>query len=229
MSLRHLLLASLCLAVLGAPSAADEPEQARLTIGADVYNVPIGKAFAVRIGGERVTLRIDPLAERSFEAAGVSFSYPNGLDPSEPAGGDGVKVWTLQGRSAAVMLQQYAPGLDLKSLRDVLVENIVEREKAGANKPQTVKLTGAERAYEGVQLRYGTPAKGAAPATETVQNVFTFANPAGVFALVVQDTHPQGEKESEEYSETLKLLGESLKTGQEPPPAKAPAAGGQGR
>ena len=76
-----------------------------------------------------------------------------------------------------------------------------------------------------MQLNYTTPAKDKAPATVTVQNLFTFASDEGVFALMVQDVRPQGEGESAEYTDTLRLLGESLKTGDEPQPAsdEAPA------
>ncbi|TWT99537.1 hypothetical protein Pla108_04800 [Botrimarina colliarenosi] len=224
MSLRRIPTARclLALALVATAARSAEPQQARLTIDEAVYNVPLGKAFAVRIGGERVTLRIDPQSDNAFEAAGVAFRYPSSLKASDTAGGDDVQVWTLQGLSAAVMLQKYAAGLDAKSLRDVLVENLIEREGV-SDKQQRVKLTGAERGYEGAQLRYQKPAQGKAPATETVQNVFTFANAEGIFALMVQDVHAPGEEESDEYAETLRLLGESLVTGEEPAPPEAPA------
>lgn len=203
--------------LLSATSAlAAEPPQARLTIGDNVYNVPMGKAFAVRIGEERVTLRIDLVDDKAFDAAGVSFRYPSALEAGESPGDAGVRVWTLQGRMAAVMLQQYGDDLDAKSLRDVLAENLVATAGEGAEKPKTVRLTTPGRAYDGVQLNYTTPAKDKAPATVTVQNLFTFASDEGVFALMVQDVRPQGEGESAEYTETLRLLGESLTTGDEP-------------
>jgi hypothetical protein len=117
---------------------------------------------------------------------------------------------------AAVMLQQYGDDLDAKSLRDVLVENLLTTAGKDAEKPKTVRLTTPGRTYDGVQLNYTTPAKDKTPATVTVQNLFTFASNEGVFALIVQDIRPQDEGESAEYTETLKLLGESLTTGDEP-------------
>ena len=194
-------------------SLAAEPPQARLTLGEKVYNVPVGKAFAVRIGEERVTLRIDLVNEKAFSEAGVSFQYPATLEAGEPLGDASVRVWTLQGPKAAVMLQQYGDDLDAKSLREVLAENLVGAAGAGAEKPKTVRLTMPGGRLDGVQLNYTTPAKEKSPATVTVQNLFTFASAEGVFALVVQDVRPEGEAESAEYQETLKLLGESLKTG----------------
>jgi hypothetical protein len=210
---RIALLATLLSAT---PALAAEPPQARLTIGENVYNVPMGKAFAVRIGEERVTLRIDLVNEKTFDAAGVSFRYPSALEAGESPSDEGVRVWTLQGKMAAVMLQQYGDDLDAKSLREVLVENLAATGGQEAEKPKTVRLTTPGRAYDGVQLNYTTPAKDKAPATVTVQNLFTFASDEGVFALMVQDVRPQGEGESAEYTETLRLLGESLKTGDEP-------------
>lgn len=212
---------ALLVTLLSATTAlAADPPQARLTIGENVYNVPMGKAFAVRIGEERVTLRIDLVNEKAFDAAGVSFRYPSALEAGESPGDAGVRVWTLQGRMAAVMLQQYGDDLDAKSLREVLVENLLGSVGANsgdaAEKPKTVRLTTPGRAYDGVQLNYTTPAKGKSPATVTVQNLFTFASDEGVFALMVQDVRPEGEGESAEYTETLRLLGESLKTGDEP-------------
>ncbi|MEO0530101.1 MAG: hypothetical protein AAF266_05925 [Planctomycetota bacterium] len=206
--------AVLALAVVTSQAPAQTPKQARLTINEDVYNVPLGKAFAVRIGGQRVTLRIDPQTDMAFDAAGVSFRYPAELEATEADGGEGVTIWTLQGLSAAVMLQQYNDELDATSLREVLVTNLLESEPGA--KQQAVKLTGAERAYQGVQVRSKAAATDTSPATESVQNVFTFANRQGVFALLVQDVRAPGAKDSKEYSDTLRLLGESLKTGPEP-------------
>ncbi|QDV75076.1 hypothetical protein [Botrimarina mediterranea] len=204
-------------ALLTATTAlAAEPQQARLTIGEKVYNVPVGKAFAVRVAGERVTLRIEMLDEKAFDAAGVSFRYPMSLEAGESSGDAGVRVWTLQGRTTAVMLQQYGDDLDAKSLRDVLAENLVASAGKDSEKPKTVRLTTPGRAYDGLQFNYTTPARGKSPATVTVQNLFTFASTEGVFALMVQDVRPEGEGESAEYTETLRLLGDSLKTGDEP-------------
>lgn len=210
------LLATLFALATASPLLAQEslPEQARLTIDGEAYNVPLRKAFAVRIGGERVTLRIDPLDDLAFDEAGVSFRYPTGLTNEVNNDDPAVTIWTLQGRSVAVMLQRYEGGLDPKSLLGVLVDNIAGRDGVGEDARQSVKLRGAERAYPGVQLR-ATGGEGAA-ARETVQNVFTFANAEGVFALIVQDARAPGAKDSREYADTLRLLGESLKTGPEP-------------
>lgn len=198
-------------------------EQARLTINEDVYNVPFGKPFAVRIGGKKMTLRIDPQTDLEFIEAGVSFRYPKALEAIADAGGEGVTVWTLQGRNVALMLQQYEEGLDAKSLLEVLVGNLVERDGEENVKRQDVKLTGPQGAYQGVQLKISLPAKGKQPATESVQNVFTFANKQGVFALLLQDVRVPGAEDSGEYNDTLRLLGESLKTGSAPKPPAAPA------
>lgn len=198
-------------------TAAFAQEQARLTINEDAYNVPIGKPFAVRIDGKRMTLRIDRQTDRVFDQSDVSFNYPTDFEPlQDEAGSEGVTIWTLQGRNAAVMLQRYEDGLDPKSLLEVLVGNLLEREGNATAKQQAVKLTGPDRAYQGVQVRSSTQAAAGQPATKSVQNFFTFANENGVFALLIQDVSAPGAKESKEYTEALRLLGESLKTGKEP-------------
>ena len=195
--------------------AAETPKQARLTIDGEAYNVPLAKPFAVRIGGERVTLQIDPLDDLEFDEAGVAFRYPTELIREANNDDDSVTIWTLQGQNAAVMLQRYDGGLDPKSLLGVLVDNIAQRDGVPEDKRQAVKLRGAERAYPGTQLR-SSSGEGEAR-RDLVQNVFTFANDAGVFALIIQDARPAGAKDSSEYAETLRLLGDSLKTGPEPP------------
>lgn len=202
----------------GEPAHAETPTTARLTLNRDSYNVPIGKPFAIRLGGEKLTLRIDLQDDQAFSEAGVAFRYPAGFEATADEQGGGVTIWTLQGQSAAIMLQRYSGELDAKSLLQVLVDNLIEQSGA---KQQAVKLTGAKRAYQGVQLRSASPAAEGAPATDSVQNVFTFANAEGVFALVVQDVRPPGAKDSQEYGEALRLLGESLTTGK--PPAVDPA------
>ncbi len=215
------VLATLLCSLPIGPAAAQPPQQARLSIGSEVYNVPLGKAFAVRIDGKKHTLKIEPQTDRLFSEAGVSFSYPMSLEPTKPQGGEGIAIWSLQGPATAIMLQKYDDDLDPKSLREVLVENLA----ATTESKQAVKLTGAERAYQGVQLKTKTPAAGNVPATEGVQNIFTFANAQGVFALLVQEVHAVGAEDSTDYTESLRLLGETLKTGKAPAPKKAPAAG----
>lgn len=203
--------------LLGSVAAAQTPERnARLTIDGEAYNVPLGKAFALRIDGRRVNVRIDLQTALEFEAAGVAFRYPTALDPGQPDAGEGVRIWTFQGEKAAIMVQKYDNELAPEGLRDVLVENLVG--DSGA-KPQAVKLTGADRAYTGVQVRTKSAGRAGAPPTESVQNLFTFANTEGVFALIVQDVRPTNEGDSAEYSEALRLLSESLTTGQ-PAPAE---------
>ncbi len=202
------------------PSFAGAIEQARLTIGEQTYNVPVGKPFAVKIDGERVTMQIDPEVDRSFSEAGVSFRYPASFVAEENTEDPAVTIWTIQGTSAALMLQKYEEGLDPKSLIEVLVSNISDQYKPKKVEQKTAKLRGVEASYEGVQLKTTNKDK-----IEIVQNVFAFANEQGVFALMVQDTHAAGEGDSEQYTETLRLLGESLKTGKAPkPPAKKPPA-----
>ncbi|QDT69344.1 hypothetical protein MalM25_22810 [Planctomycetes bacterium MalM25] len=211
----------LALFVAGVAAAEDKPAMARLTLNSESYNVPLGKPFAIRLGGEKLTLRIDLQDEQTFSEAGVTFRYPTGFEASDAAPSGGVTIWTLQGQSAAIMLQRYDGELDAKSLRQVLVDNLVEQ---SGGEQQAVKLTGAKRAYQGVQLRSSSPGEAGSPATQSVQNVFTFANAEGVFALVVQDVRPPGEKDSKEYGEALRLLGESLATGKPPAPKPAPEA-----
>ncbi|MEQ8846654.1 hypothetical protein [Botrimarina sp.] len=222
MPARRFVLLVAAAVLVASPGVCQPPSEARLTIDGEAYNVPLGEEFAVRIAGERVTLRIDPQNDRLFDEAGVAFRYPSTFEAGQTDGGQDVRVWTLQGQSAAIMLQQYGADLDPDGLRDVMVENIAGQ---GADKPtpQKVKLTGAERAYMGAQVKTESGGKDGAPATETVQNVFTFANENGVFALMIQDVHAAGEGDSAEYSEALRLLGESLTTGR-PPAPRRPAA-----
>lgn len=208
---------------------ADEAKKARLTIDGSAYNVPLGEPFAVRIGGNRVTMQIDPQSEQSFSEAGIAFSYPDDFDATDSDAGEGIQVWTFQGPSAAVMLQRYDDGIDVDSLREVLVDNLVERDGVEPQQRQNVKLTGPERAYQGVQVRTSRPAKQGSPATDSVQNIFTFANESGVFALMIQDVHPPGAEDSAEYTEALRLLGETLQTGPAPRPSNRKAPAGANR
>jgi hypothetical protein len=198
---------------------------ARMTIGGEAYNVPMGQPFAVRIKGERVTIKIEPDEHLLFSAEGIEFLYPQGFRTSESSDDPSVAIWTLEGESAAVMVQRYDSSLDPKSLLGVLVTNIVDqyaKDAPAAPKKQTVKLRGLEQSYEGQQVRAQVAEGVAGQPAEVVQNVFTFANAGGVFALMVQDTRPEGAKDSDEYTAALRLLGESLKTGPAPKPATAP-------
>ncbi|MGL4511522.1 MAG: hypothetical protein ACRCT8_00405 [Lacipirellulaceae bacterium] len=234
MPLRPLMV---CLiATLATPALADEPARmARMTIDGEAYNVPLGKPFAVRVKGERVTITVEPDEHRLFAQGAIELLYPQGFRPSEASDSPSIEVWTFEGQSAAIMLQRYDDGLDPKSLLGVLVTNIVEQhDKSGAGKPtqQGVKLRGIERSYEGRQVRASVADDASGKPAEIVQNVFTFANSGGVYALMIQDTRAAGGKDSAEYTTALRLLGESLKTGPapaDPATAKSPAPAGPQR
>lgn len=197
-----LLLGGVNAAALG----ADEPDHARMTIGEESYRVPLGEPFAVMLAGERVTIRIDPENSRLFSESGVAFRYPKGFAMEVNAAAPDVTVWTLQGRSATIVVQRYAAGLEPDSLRDALVDNLVERHGGDRARRQSVNLRGAEASFPGVQV-VSTGAGG----TEELQNVFAFASGDAVFALMVQDARPKGASDTAEYAEAIRLLGDSLK------------------
>lgn len=208
--------------LVGAQNA--QPDAYRLTIGDDVYNVPVGKPFAVMIGGQRVTMRIDGRTASELSVDGVRFQYPMSLAAEPPADEGGVTIWALQGSSVALMLQRYDGELDPKSLLKVLTDNIAEQYQDADLEREPVQLRGAERVYPGEQLRVTTVAAnaegGEGARVDLVQNVFAFASGPRVFALVVQDTRPAGDGDTEEYGKTLRLLGDTLKTA---PPARRSA------
>ncbi|TWT48379.1 hypothetical protein Pla111_01420 [Botrimarina hoheduenensis] len=206
----------------------------RLTIGAEVYNVPVGKPFAVQIGEQRVTMRIDPRSQTDFTIEGVSFSHPASLVAETPVDEGGVAIWAIQGPSSAIMLQRYDGELAPESLLKVLADNIAEQYGKQPIQRQAVQLRGADRTYPGQQLRVSTTAASGQGATagqgvaegtavDLVQNVFTFASGDRVYALIVQDTRPAGGGETPEYQETLRLLGETLKTAPSTPKPAASA------
>ncbi|MEO1496783.1 MAG: hypothetical protein AAFV43_06490 [Planctomycetota bacterium] len=210
MLFRRLVLC-LSLALVGSTAGADEAGDAcRLTIDGEVYNVPVGKAFAVMVGGKRVTMRLDRQTQAEFRIDGVEFAYPKSLQAAEPMDEGGVTIWSLEGPSAAVMLQRYDGEIAPESLLEVLSENIAQQYGSDAVERQSVQLRGAERSYTGQQLRVASNA--GSVESELVQNVFTFASGARVYALIVQDTRAADEGETDEYRETLRLLGDTLKS-----------------
>lgn len=211
------------LTLIPTAACAADARRARLTIGEEVYRVPVGESFAVMLGGERVTMRVEIDDTSEFAEAGVGFRYPAGF--ASRGGGDdpGVTVWTLEGEAAAVMLQRYEPTIEPASLADAIVGSIVERSGADRVSRKSVKLRGTDRAYDGVRLTIA-PAPGDGAPLETVQNVFAFANTEGVFALIVQDSRPAGGGPSDEYAEAVRLLGESFVGGEPPEPDPEPGA-----
>lgn len=205
--LSALISCVLCLS-LGSDAAATE--QMRLTVGKEVYEVPIGEPFAVAIGGKRITMKLEKQDSLEFSESGVSFAYPSLLKLEKSEEDNAVEIWTFQGQSAAIMLQRYETKITPDSLSEALLANILDQYTKKDVKRLKVKLRGKDRSIEGVQLQ--TFAKG----VTVLQNLFTFANEEGVFALMVQDARSEKGKESEEYQASLRLLGETLEVGEEP-------------
>lgn len=199
-------------AMLQAAPAAQPGEKVRLTIGKDAYQVVLGKPFAVAIDGKRITMRIDVQDSLKFSESGVSFTYPAKLNIEKNDKDEAVVIWTFQGQSAAIMLQRYASDITPESLAEALVANIFEQYDEKDLKQVKVKLKAKDRTLEGTQLRAKTDG------LLVMQNLFTFANEEGVFALMVQDARVADAEESSEYKDALRLLGESLVVGKEPEP-----------
>lgn len=200
-----LVVASLAERTHAAPGM---PEKCRLTIDGEVYDVPVGKAFAVMIGEKRVTMRLDPQTESKFGVGGVRFAYPASLVAAEPVEEGGVTIWSFEGESAALMLQRYDGELAPDSLLQVLADNIANQYEASDVERRAVQLRGAEQTYRGQQLQV----RPGATKVSLVQSVFTFVSNGEVYALIVQDTSKGDTDQSDEYRATLQLLGKTLTT-----------------
>lgn len=219
------LLAAVVLLGLAASATAegDDAERfARLTIEGVEYRAPIGEPFAVDFAGERVTLRIDLEEWQTFSDAGVSFRYPGDFVAERVNEADGVAVWTIQGKSAAVVLQRHDETIDPESLAEAIAATIVERYGERRVTRQAVKLRGVDRSYPGERLHIA--AGDDRLARDSEQNLFAFANESGVFALIVQDSRPAGSGATTEFETVVRLLGESFEAGPPPEPDPEPGA-----
>ncbi len=190
--------------------SANSAELMRLSVGDEVYEVPVGEPFAVAIDGKRVIMQLEKQDSLEFAESGVSFAYPALLKLEKSEEDKAVEIWTFQGQSAAIMLQRYETKITPDSLSEALLANILDQYKDQKVKKLKVKLRGRDRSIEGMQLQ--TDATG----ITVLQNLFTFANEEGVFALMVQDARAETSEASEEYQEALRLLGETLEVGEEP-------------
>ena len=225
--MRNATLILAAMIVAPACSAQQQAEaRARLTIGEELYRVPIGKPFAVMLGGERMTMRIEIDETKPFSEAGVRFEYPAGFRARRDDSDENVTVWTMEGRSAAIVLQRYRDTLDVESLGEAIAASIVERHGADRVEQEAINLRGEDRAYPGSRLLI-TASEGGGGSTETEQNLFVFENAEGVFTLVAQDSRPRGAGATDEFKNLVRLLGESFEGGEaperEPPPADDPA------
>ncbi len=192
-------------------STVSGAEKMRLVIGEDVYEVPVGEPFAVAINGERVRMQLDSQESLTLIASGIEFDYPSDLKLEENAEDGSVKIWTMQGENAAIMLQEYAAEIGPDSLLEALVANILDQHpKEAKPKRRKVRLNGTDRTLEGAQIE--TTEEGVV----VLQNLFTFENEQGVFALMLQDAHAEEAEASDEYKRSLHLLGETLAVGPEP-------------
>lgn len=212
-----LVVASMGFGCVGTISAADSAEQTTLSVDGRSYTVPVGKPFIIKIGERKVRLEIAAQTNRTFSEAGVSFNYPRSCNLSVDDDDQAVTLWTLEANDATLIVQHYGTAIEPTSLLNVLVENLVKQYGKANVKQQKIRLTGKERKYNGVRL--ATTLDG----VDIVQNIITFANQQGGFALILQDTGGVGENSSDDYRAMLDMLGKTLETGPPPKPVEPPA------
>lgn len=196
--------------------AAEAVEQTTLSVDGRAYTVPVGKPFLIKLGDRKVRLEIAPQTNRTFSEAGVSFSYPRECKMTVDEDDENVTLWTLEGADATLILQHYSTQIEPPSLLNVLVENLVKQYGKANVQQQKIRLSGKQRKYQGVRL--ATTLGG----VDIVQNIITFANEQGGFALILQDTGGEGENSSEDFRSMVDMLGKTLDTGPPPKPVEPP-------
>lgn len=97
-----------------------------------------GAKIQVEVAGKKVALTVSILPTRQFAAAGIAFEFPADMS-YEFDGDDDLNMWTLDGGSCQIMVQQLAAG-SAEELAEMILHEILGEQAVQAQKPEKIKL-----------------------------------------------------------------------------------------
>jgi len=179
------------------PEMVEPPEQFELTLGGRTYEVRAGEPFEVELAGETYAGDLEPSDTRRLALDDLSFEYPNGMT-FEYEASPGMRMWTLDGNDAVIMVQRFAFGVKQENLVVGIEESLAE-------------LGDPVRDDASIELE-GTTHRGVTIDVEISD--FTLHSEVYMIgekvALILQDSRDVGEDVTEEFELARELLEDTF-------------------
>jgi hypothetical protein len=183
--------------------AAEDQEPAlgyTLRLNNETVRLVPGKDVQVQGRFENPTVTLVPDKERLFTHGQVAFKYPSHFAFEADFSTEGIKMWTLDGNNAVIMIHQYeSVAMTPKSFSEQLKKIYGEKTKL-ENKTYTFN----RQKYSGVRV-HATLAQ-----QKIIQDVLALPTKKGSRLLILQDNATE-DGVSDESKRVLKLLDETLK------------------
>jgi hypothetical protein len=198
---------------VSAPGRADEPRGDQeppmifyLEAGGKKTPIELDKPFKLEVltSAPTATLRVEPY--RVFPYAGISFRYPRSFTFEANFENRGVRIWSLEGPSHLIMVQEYPGALNHAAIRGTVLGGLTKT-YADAKKLRESDMT---LKYNGGTLN-GRRLEMEMAGTLLHQDLFSFANGKASVVLMLQDTPNSDGTPSAGRIIAEKMLRESLK------------------
>lgn len=146
----------------------------------------------------KVTLRAE--AHRVFNLGGVRFHYPRDMgfeaDFSEPQ----VRLWTLDGNNAVLMVQRLLGEGSHEAVRKRLVNELVQQYGAGSVTRSASTMVLQKKSLSGMTLKVNVAG------SMLSQAVYSFQAGKDSMVLILQDSLTDDGKPTDEYLRIVKML-----------------------
>ena len=207
MKLTKLMVISIGVSILQLNSYAKDDEsieprdQYVLIIDSKEFPIELNRAkkLSISISDPEVLLKVNQY--KTFNYGGVFCKYPRHYTFEANLGNPKLKIWTLSGNDAKIIIQNYSVSLDHKYLADLLAKNYGKKNC----KVENCKLTFTDKTLQGTKVL-------ATIAGNIIsQQVFSLPTKEGTTMLILQDSPSDDGGPSKEGIELNKLLNKYFK------------------
>lgn len=182
---------------------AKEPVQfGYLIIDGVEHEIRVGEEARIVIAGNEHALKLRLATFRVFEKAGLSFQYPAAMyyafDDSDPE----VLVWSMDGDSVVIIVQEYAEAVEVMDLvKSLAGEYVLMKAKVDVS-DVTLKVKNELLSGKKILAKMGE--------STLQQEVYMFPVGAGRVALVLQDFPDDEGTNSAEFQKMRALIAETF-------------------
>jgi len=185
--------------------SVEPPVKYNLEIDGKKYPIEQDKPIQpqIEVKNPKIVLWAEPY--RLFEYGGVSFKYPRAFILWSNLAQPKIKIWTISGDNASIMVEKYMVKIEVKDFIEKLISSYGKRNCTTSS--AKIKLDGKE--VEGTRVWVKFKLTESTMQTMT-QEIYEIRNVTGVTLLILQDCLDDDLKDTKEYLEMKKVFQESF-------------------